>query len=69
MATFEFRNCEAKAFWVASSNLRKAVREGSDDIDVLAKLLEGHANYGLQPGIRARAEALLWERRRAAKAG
>lgn len=69
MATCEFKICEANAFWIASSNLRKAVREGSDGIDVLVNLVEGHAKYGIQPGVRARAESLLWERRRSTKAG
>jgi hypothetical protein len=69
MATYEFKVAEAKAFWIASSNLRRAVREGAGDMDVLIRLVEDHAKYGVQAGVKARASALLGERRRSSKAG
>ncbi|TIP24264.1 MAG: hypothetical protein E5X67_29910 [Mesorhizobium sp.] len=68
MATLEFRLIEANAFWTASSNLRKAIREGAPDVEELTQILETHAKHGVQPAIRMRAEALV-SRRPHTKAG
>ena len=67
--TSEFRLLEAKAFWVASSELRKAIRSGGADIEAIEQTVENHARYGVQPAIKARAKELLGERRRSSKAG
>ncbi|RUY28907.1 MULTISPECIES: hypothetical protein [unclassified Mesorhizobium] len=69
MATYEFKVDEAKAFWIASSNLRRAAREGAGDMGVLTRLVEDHARYGVQSAIKARAKELLGERRCSIKAG
>ncbi|MBZ9889461.1 hypothetical protein LB559_16160 [Mesorhizobium sp. BR1-1-3] len=67
--TNEFRLLEAKAFWIASSALRKAIRCGEAGVEALEQVVENHARYGVQPAIKARAKELLSERRRSSKAG
>lgn len=69
MATSEFKDCETKAFWAASSDLRAAVRECRSDIERLIQVVENHARYGIQPAIKARAAALVFELRPVAKTG
>ncbi|GLQ82613.1 hypothetical protein GCM10007881_61360 [Mesorhizobium huakuii] len=67
--TQEFRLLEAKAFWIASSKLRQAIREGSAGIEALTQTIENHARYGMQPAVKARAKALLGERRLRSQVG
>lgn len=67
--TNEFRSLEVTAFWAASSALRKAIREGGSNIEAFALEIENHARYGVQPAIRARAKALLGERRPQSQVG
>ncbi|MDF3154784.1 hypothetical protein P3C58_22655 [Mesorhizobium sp. XAP10] len=67
--TKEFRSLEVTAFWIASSELRKAIRSGGANVEALTQAVENHARYGVQPAIKARAKELLGERRRSRKAG
>jgi hypothetical protein len=67
--TNEFRSLEVTAFWVASSALLKAIREGGSNIEELALKVENHARYGVQPEIRRRARALVDGLRPATRVG
>lgn len=71
MATIEFKILEAKAFWTISQELRRAMRERATqaEIELLAAKVGKHARFGVQPGIRCRAEALVVEARPAIRFG
>lgn len=61
MATVEFKMIEARAFWCVSSELRQALRDKAPrhELDLLTADISNHARYGIQPGIRQRADRLL----------
>lgn len=61
MATVETKMLEAKAYWRVSSELRQALRLHAPQpaIDRLTSKMQTYARYGIQPGIRQRADRLL----------
>lgn len=61
MATVELKMLEAKAYWRVSSELRQGLREHAprEKLERLTSKMQTYARYGIQPGIRQRADRLL----------